>query len=253
MRAGRKFRSGLKSGPGAGDACDRKFGSERDAARTPSASQALRAQEHGRPELPAAADLLQPYPGGRAERRAHETPGRWDLMPAAPIENMAAELLANHNLLAALAGPTIALTVDVEGAARPVRMTGEDLTRVLVNLVKNAAEAMPGGGRIQIELGEMPASAGAMEALALTIEDSGPGIPGRGQGGDLHFRLYHARERHRTERKLAGDSSRAGAVDYPFDRGSRGRANHGRAKAPRAERGSRSSCRCGEQVDRSRD
>ena len=93
---------------------------------------------------------------GWAERRANEMPGRWDLMPATPIENMAAELLANHNLLAALSGPTIALTVDVEGAASAVRLTGEDLTRVLVNLVKNAAEAMPGGGRIQIELGELP-------------------------------------------------------------------------------------------------
>ena len=82
-------------------------------------------------------------------------------MPAAPIENLAAELLANHNLLAALAGPTIALTVDVEGGARPVRLTGEDLTRVLVNLVKNAAEAMPAGGRIQIELRELPAVSGS--------------------------------------------------------------------------------------------
>jgi signal transduction histidine kinase len=113
---------------------------------------------------------------GRAERRVHETPGRWDLMPATPIENMAAELLANHNLLAALAGPAIALTVDVEAGARPVRMTGEDLTRVLVNMVKNAAEAMPGGGRVQIELHELPPAAGAAEALGLTIEDNGPGM-----------------------------------------------------------------------------
>jgi signal transduction histidine kinase len=113
---------------------------------------------------------------GSAQRRIHGAPRRWDLMPATPIENMAAELLANHNLLAALAGPTIALTVDVEAGARPVRLTGEDLTRVLVNLVKNAAEALPGGGRIQIELSELPAGGGAAEALALTIEDNGPGI-----------------------------------------------------------------------------
>ena len=39
---------------------------------------------------------------GRNRARAA---GRWDLMPAAPIENLAAELLANRNLLAALAGP----------------------------------------------------------------------------------------------------------------------------------------------------
>lgn len=121
-----------------------------------------------------AGNLLE---GGWPENKRHELPGRWDLMPAAPIENLAAELLANHNLLAALAGPGIALTVDVEGGAKPVRMTGEDLIRMLVNLVKNAAEAMPAGGRIQIVLQERPADAGTAEALALTIEDSGPGIP----------------------------------------------------------------------------
>jgi signal transduction histidine kinase len=57
-------------------------------------------------------------------------------------------------------------------------MTGEDLTRVLVNLVKNAAEAMPAGGRIRIDLGERPEAAGAAEWLVLAIEDNGPGIPG---------------------------------------------------------------------------
>jgi len=104
---------------------------------------------------------------------------RWDLMPATPIGNLAGELLANRNLLAALAGPSIALTVDAEGGAKPVRLTGEDLTRVLVNLVKNAAEAMPVGGRIQIGLREHPASSGTAEWLSLTVEDNGPGIPRR--------------------------------------------------------------------------
>jgi signal transduction histidine kinase len=101
----------------------------------------------------------------------------WDLKPSAPIANLAVELLANHNLLAALAGTAITLTVDVDGAARPVWMTGEDLTRVLVNLIKNASEAMPSGGRIQIGLRELPVCAGALDTLALTIEDTGHGIP----------------------------------------------------------------------------
>jgi signal transduction histidine kinase len=100
----------------------------------------------------------------------------WDPKPSAPIANLAVELLANHNLLAALAGAAITLTVDVDGGARPVWMTSEDLTRVLVNLIKNASEAMPSGGRIQIRLRELPACAGALDALALTIEDTGHGI-----------------------------------------------------------------------------
>jgi two-component system sensor histidine kinase ChvG len=58
-----------------------------------------------------------------------------------------------------------------------VRVTGEDLTRVLVNLVKNAAEAMPSGGRIHIGLREQPAAQGAADCLLLTVEDNGPGIP----------------------------------------------------------------------------
>jgi signal transduction histidine kinase len=110
--------------------------------------------------------------GSRQERSQ-----RWDLMPAEPIGNLAGELVANRNLLAALAGPSIALTLDVDGGAKPVKLTGEDLTRVLVNLVKNAAEAMPGGGRIRLGLCESPAGTGTAPRLALTIEDNGPGIP----------------------------------------------------------------------------
>jgi signal transduction histidine kinase len=102
--------------------------------------------------------------------------GRWDLLPAVLIDNLAGELLANRNLLAALAGPAIALTVDTEAGALPVRLTGEDLTRVLVNLVKNAAEAMPSGGKILLSLRQGPAVTDHPERLLLTIDDSGPGI-----------------------------------------------------------------------------
>jgi signal transduction histidine kinase len=100
-----------------------------------------------------------------------------ELTPGKPIENLARELAANRNLLSALAGPSIALTVNTEGGARPVRMSGEDLTRILVNLVKNAAEAIPGTGRIAISLHEFHAGAENPPWLMLTVEDNGPGIP----------------------------------------------------------------------------
>jgi signal transduction histidine kinase len=112
-----------------------------------------------------------------SEASSQERARRWVLMPAEPIKDLAGELTANRNLLAALAGASIDLTLDVEGGARPVRMTGEDLTRILVNLVKNAAEAMPDGGRIQLGLRAQPAAEKAAEALNLTVEDNGPGIP----------------------------------------------------------------------------
>lgn len=104
---------------------------------------------------------------------------RFDLAASSPVVNLAAEVLATRNLLAALAGPSIALTVDAEGGALPARITGEDLTRVLVNLVKNAVAAMPRGGRIGITLRENDQSEQADTAgrwLILAIEDSGPGI-----------------------------------------------------------------------------
>ena len=111
----------------------------------------------------------------RAHRR--RTP-YWQSVPAMLIANLAEELLANRDLLAALAGPAIALTVDVRGGALPVRLAGEDLTRILVNLTKNATEAMSSVGRIHISLrescGDEPAK---VPCLTLNVEDNGPGIP----------------------------------------------------------------------------
>jgi signal transduction histidine kinase len=131
----------------------------------------------------AARVAADPVEASRLERAR-----RWESMPAEPIDNLAAEVLANRNLLAALAGPAIDVAVDIEGGALPMRMNGEDLTRILVNLVKNAAEAMPEGGRIQVGLHELPAEASssaewpmraATKDLSLTVDDNGPGIPQR--------------------------------------------------------------------------
>ncbi len=105
---------------------------------------------------------------------------RWDLLPALPIANLAAELVANRNLLSALAGPSIVVTMETDGGAQAVRLTGENLTRLLVNLVKNAAEAMCNAKtqncRIHIGLSERETTQGAATCLALTVEDNGPGI-----------------------------------------------------------------------------
>lgn len=104
------------------------------------------------------------------------TQRHWKSVTSEPIRNLAEELLANRNLLASLAGPTIAVTVDVQGAAVPVRMTAEDLTRILVNLVKNAAEAMSAVGRIHISLWESCGEPGNCPWVTLNVEDNGPGV-----------------------------------------------------------------------------
>jgi signal transduction histidine kinase len=116
----------------------------------------------------------------------------WELLPSGPIESMAAEIAANRSLLAALAGPQISVGVTVEGAALPVDLTGEDLTRILVNLVRNAADAMPGGGRIDMDLAETCHSEGSCGNagctwLRLTVTDNGAGIP-----AELHERVFES-------------------------------------------------------------
>ena len=101
-------------------------------------------------------------------------------VPEQPIEDLREEVLACRNLLDALAGPQVTVTVSASEGALPVWLTTEDLTRVLVNLVKNAAEAISGSGsgsgRIEIALRGRAGSADALPTLLLTAEDSGPGI-----------------------------------------------------------------------------
>jgi signal transduction histidine kinase len=125
--------------------------------------------------LPAAADDS----AARLEELLAKRGARDETRPAAapePINNLAVQTLALRNLLAALAGPGIELTMTASGGARPVYLTGEGLTRVLVNLVKNAAEAMPRGGHILIHLNELEAVLDEDAWLTLTVEDNGNGI-----------------------------------------------------------------------------
>jgi signal transduction histidine kinase len=106
-----------------------------------------------------------------------QPPRRWKELPEVPISNLAEELRGCQNLLAALAGTSIQVAFEICECALPVEMTGEDLTRVLVNLVKNASEAMTGEGRIRIGLREYPTETGTNRRVTLTVEDNGPGIP----------------------------------------------------------------------------
>ncbi len=114
-------------------------------------------------------------PATRRELRSRQ----WRNIPAVAIRNLAEELLACRNLLAALAGPDVAVTIDVQGGCVPVRMTSEDLTRILVNLVKNATEAMSGVGRIHITLWESCDETEGSSRVTLNVEDNGPGLPER--------------------------------------------------------------------------
>jgi signal transduction histidine kinase len=108
--------------------------------------------------------------------KGSSTPKYQDQSAPKLIDDFAWELQMNRNMLAALAGPSIMLTVDTPSGALPVQMHCEDLTRILVNLVKNAVQAMPRGGSIRLTTSEVPTAPGDNACILLNVEDNGPGI-----------------------------------------------------------------------------
>lgn len=113
---------------------------------------------------------------GAAPRVIATSTRYWEAVHSTQVRNLARELQSNRNLMAALAGPSVSLTVEDEGGAYPVSLTSEDLTRVLVNLVKNAVEAMPKGGKLHFKLRECPTPPEEGIWLLLNVEDTGSGF-----------------------------------------------------------------------------
>ncbi len=132
-----------------------------------------------------------------------ETAGQGsDTIPRQPqdmIQDLREELLANLNLLAAIAGPSAVLTIDAEGGAQAVNLDPEDLTRVLVNLVKNASESMPHAGRIHVALREDRCRPDGVSQVILSIEDSGPGI-----AAEMLEKIFEAGYSTRSDSKARG-------------------------------------------------
>ena len=117
------------------------------------------------------------------------------------VMDLATELSSTLPMLSALAGPHVHVALDVTRCpVGELFIPPVDLTRVLINLVRNAAEAMSIGGRILIAAGsasmpcENPGKASGekagntmdvaidatlttMPAIMISIEDNGPGIP----------------------------------------------------------------------------
>ncbi len=126
------------------------------------------------------------HAGVRAARKAHAFSSR--------VNDLAAAAERLKGPLATLAGTNIVFEVECLPCPGRTRLSQEGLTRILFNLTRNAAEAMPNGGciRITVQLGggssfldfldentvEMPRTA------LLCVQDSGPGIR-EGQIGQL--------------------------------------------------------------------
>jgi len=79
-----------------------------------------------------------------------------------------------YDLLARLAGANIELVLNQESGLARIRMSSAQLQRVLLNLVLNARDAMPDGGRICLTVRARPGS--SPPEIELMVEDDGCGM-----------------------------------------------------------------------------
>jgi len=77
-------------------------------------------------------------------------------------------------LLAPLIGRNVTLTVRVEPSLRRVRVDPAQFEQVLMNLAVNARDAMPGGGRLEIEI--INTVRDGRKGVRFTVRDSGTGM-----------------------------------------------------------------------------
>jgi signal transduction histidine kinase len=121
------------------------------------------------------------------------TAPQWASLPY--IDDLSAAVRGLSGPLAALAGANIDLHVECLPCPGRLRLSQEELTRILINLTRNASEAMPQGGRIRITV-QQGAGGNFLDAQTksphprtalLCVQDNGPGIP-----ADRMQRLFEA-------------------------------------------------------------
>jgi signal transduction histidine kinase len=94
------------------------------------------------------------------------------------VASVKEELSASHRMLSALAGPKVQVELmTMDAPEGQLRIASGDFTRVLINLIRNAAEAMGTGGRIQISVRRAGPELSVEPAVLISVEDNGPGIP----------------------------------------------------------------------------
>ncbi|MBU6410419.1 MAG: hypothetical protein KGR98_08520 [Verrucomicrobia bacterium] len=71
----------------------------------------------------------------------------------------------------------VAVLDELPAALPPVSANSNELEQVFLNLFLNALDAMSGGGRLRVSAVVLEGTAGRPRAVAVTVEDSGVGIP----------------------------------------------------------------------------
>jgi signal transduction histidine kinase/CheY-like chemotaxis protein len=103
----------------------------------------------------------------------------------APVTSPLDTLRGVESLLRRVAGPNVALHVEAVGEVAPVRIAPSRLEQIVLNLVSNARDAMPGGGTLLVRLRSLDASQALAfgdtlepgEYTLLSLRDTGHGIP----------------------------------------------------------------------------
>lgn len=86
-----------------------------------------------------------------------------------------------RDVLSRTAGPSVELVLSADEGLWPVSVDRDQLEFALINLTENARDAMPGGGRLKVELTnarvvEATPDLAAGEYVVITLEDSGEGL-----------------------------------------------------------------------------
>ncbi len=89
--------------------------------------------------------------------------------------DLAAIIQARVPLFQTMGGSTIRVESKTVARAETTALRESEFDRILLNLVRNAIEAMPLGGRLKIELD--PSGPSARGPLVLRVSDTGNGIP----------------------------------------------------------------------------
>jgi PAS domain S-box-containing protein len=114
----------------------------------------------------------------RAGRTIHELRGFLDKAPRtlAPADPNAAAEAARHLTLADAAARGVTIELDLDRRLGPVAANAVQLQHILVNLIRNAVEAIAAAGMARGTIAVRTRRLDGPQRARITVEDSGPGI-----------------------------------------------------------------------------